>query len=57
MLAMNQLKDFAIEQNPPLNRAFRWKTSTLPPRYKKGSISYYQVGFMLIALACSCVGN
>lgn len=52
MLAMNQLKDFAIEQNPPLNRAFRWKTSTLPPKYKKGSISYYQVAARCSLSAC-----
>jgi hypothetical protein len=42
MLAMNQLKDFAISQNPELAKAFRWKTSTLPPKFKERSISYYQ---------------
>jgi len=42
MLAMNQLKDFAMSQNPELAKAFRWKTSTLPPKYKTGSVSYYQ---------------
>ena len=42
MLAMNQIKDFAMSQNPELASAFRWKTSTLPPRYKMGSVSYYQ---------------
>jgi len=42
MLAMNQLKDFAMSQNPELTKAFRWKTNTLPPKYKKGSVSYYQ---------------
>ena len=42
MLAMNQLKDFAIGQHPELIQAFRWKTSTLPQKYKTGSVSYYQ---------------
>jgi len=42
MLAMNQIKDFAMSQNPELKKAFRWKTETLPARYKVGSVSYYQ---------------
>ena len=42
MMAMNQIKDFAISQKPELIQAFRWKTSTLPAKDKKGSISYYQ---------------
>ena len=42
MLAMNQLKDFMMSQNPELLTAFRWKTSTLPSKYKTGSVSYYQ---------------
>ena len=42
MLAMNQLKDFAMNQSPELIKAFRWKTTTLPNKYKAGSVSYYQ---------------
>ena len=42
MLAMNQIKDFAMVQNPELVKAFRWTTSTLPPKYKKNSVSYFQ---------------
>jgi len=42
MLAMNQLKDFMISQNSELSQAFRWKTSTLPSKYKLNSVSYYQ---------------
>ena len=42
MLAMNQLKDFMISQNSDLSQAFRWKTSTLPSKYKMNSVSYYQ---------------
>jgi len=41
-LAMNQLKDYMMSQNPTLHQAFRWKTTTLPPKYKKDSVSYYQ---------------
>ncbi|HUE99024.1 MAG TPA: hypothetical protein VMN99_07195, partial [Anaerolineales bacterium] len=42
MLAMNQIKDFAMSQSPELVNAFRWKTNTLPPRFKMRSVSYYQ---------------
>jgi hypothetical protein len=41
-LAMNQLKDYMMSQNSTLIQAFRWKTSTLPSKYKKDSVSYYQ---------------
>jgi hypothetical protein len=42
MLAMNQLKDFMVAQHPELSGAFRWKTSTLPSKYKVNSVSNYQ---------------
>src|SRR5258706_1056358 len=42
MLAMNQIKAFAMSQNPELKDAFRWKAETLPAKYKLGSVSYYQ---------------
>lgn len=40
--AMNQLKDYMIRRNKTLGEAFCWQTSTLPPKYKEKSISYYQ---------------
>jgi hypothetical protein len=51
MMAMNQLKDFAMEQSPELVKAFRWKTTTLPAKYKRGSVSSYQ------ALEVSLIGG
>ena len=42
MLAMNQLKDYMIKENQLLASAFRWQSSTLPPKYKTSSVSYYQ---------------
>lgn len=42
MLAMNQLKEFMIAQNKEISKAFRWTSRTLPPKYKKSSISFYQ---------------
>lgn len=51
MRAMNQLKDFAMKQNPELAEAFRWKTSTIPRKYKRSSVSYYQ------ALEVSIIGG
>jgi len=41
-LAMTQIKNFVIRQNPKFDQAFHWKASTLPPKYKTDSISYYQ---------------
>lgn len=41
-LAMNQLKEYMISENQRLVQAFRWRTSTLPSKYKKDSVSYYQ---------------
>lgn len=41
-LAMNQLKDYMMSVNQSLTKAFRWKTSTLPSKYKRDSVSYYQ---------------
>jgi hypothetical protein len=51
MRAMNQIKDFAIKQNPELAEAFLWKTSTIPRKYKRSSVSYYQ------ALEVSIIGG
>ena len=42
MLAMNQLTDFMLAHNRELAKAFRWSASTLPSKYKKDSISYFQ---------------
>lgn len=42
MLALNQIKTFAIRENEALAGAFRWNTTTLPPKYKPSSVSYYQ---------------
>lgn len=42
MLAMNQIKDFAMKQNPELTDAFKWTRDTLPPKYKTRSVSYFQ---------------
>lgn len=42
MLAMNQLKEFMIGQNRDLSKAFRWTNQTLPSKYKRNSVSYYQ---------------
>ena len=41
-LAMNQMKDYMISQDQSLVSAFRWQTNTLPSKYKRDSVSYYQ---------------
>jgi len=51
MLALNQIKEFAIQQNPEIAIALRWQSNTLPPRYKRNSVSYYQ------ALQVSVIGG
>jgi hypothetical protein len=40
-LAMNQIKDFYAAHYQGLEQAFRWRTVTLPKKYKTDSISYY----------------
>jgi len=42
MMAMNRIKDFAVQRQPDLAQAFLWRTDTLPAKYKKNSISNYQ---------------
>jgi hypothetical protein len=44
MLAMNQIKDYWIQQSGDkhLKEAFRWDTSTLPHKFKTRSVSYFQ---------------
>jgi ABC-type multidrug transport system fused ATPase/permease subunit len=40
---MNRIKDYYIERFPEieLKQAFRWRTETLPNKYKRDSISHY----------------
>ncbi len=44
MLAMNQLKDYWIQQSSDshLKQAFRWDSTTLPRKFKTRSVSYFQ---------------
>ncbi len=42
MMAMNQIKDYAISKNKDLEKAFRWRSKTLPPLYKPNSIYFWQ---------------
>ena len=39
--AMNQIKRYYQEQFPNLEKAFRWRDETLPPRFKRNSVGYY----------------
>ncbi len=41
-LAMNQIKEYMMRENKSLVKAFRWTASTLPSKYKRGSVSHYQ---------------
>ena len=41
-LAMNQLKEYMVSENKRLATAFRWTTNTLPSKFKKNSVSYFQ---------------
>lgn len=42
MLAMNQIKEYIIDIEKDLARAFRWRSSTMPSLYKVNSVSYQQ---------------
>ena len=47
-MAMNQIKDFYRERFPELNKAFRWKTETIPPPGKPWTITFNLV--LLVAI-------
>jgi hypothetical protein len=42
MAALNQIKEYAISQDKSLAKAFRWRAHSMPPLYKKNSVSYQQ---------------
>lgn len=42
MVALNQIKEYVISKERDLQKAFRWRSSTLPALHKPNSISYYQ---------------
>jgi hypothetical protein len=42
MLAMNRIKELAIQHAPELNDVYLWKTGSLPKLDKKNSISFLQ---------------
>ena len=42
MLALNQIKEYAIGQERDIARAFRWRAHSMPPLYKLNSISHHQ---------------
>jgi hypothetical protein len=42
MLALNQLKEYAISKDKVIAKAFRWRSTSMPPLYKIDSISYLQ---------------
>jgi len=42
MMALNQIKDYMIGKDKDLTKAFRWKNNSMPPLYKKNSVSYQQ---------------
>lgn len=42
MLALNQIKEYAISQEKDIAKAFRWRAQSMPPLYKINSVSYQQ---------------
>lgn len=40
-IAMNQIKEYLIQDNANLSKAFRWTKASIPKRYKPKSISHY----------------
>jgi hypothetical protein len=40
LLAMNRIKDFYLQHYPQLAPAFRWRTQTIPPPGKVGTITF-----------------
>lgn len=69
MLALNQIKEYAIGRDKDIARAFRWRSRSMPPLYKVNSVSFQQtievallsgltfgasVYFLQVGLAYSC---
>jgi len=69
MIALNQIKEYAISQDKELAKAFRWRHQSMPPLYKPNSVSYHQtievailsglmfgvtIYFLLIGIRDSC---
>lgn len=42
MLALNQIKDYAVSKDKDLSKAFRWHHQSMPPLYKINSVSFQQ---------------
>ncbi len=42
MMALNQIKEYAISKDKDLAKAFRWRHQSMPPLYKVNSVSYQQ---------------
>ncbi len=42
MIALSQIKEYAIAKDKDLAKAFRWRRQTMPPLYKVNSVSYQQ---------------
>ncbi len=42
MIALNQIKEYAVSKDKDLVKAFRWRKQTMPPLYKVNSVSYQQ---------------
>jgi MFS family permease len=52
--AMNQIKDFYIEDNPEIEPAFKWRLKTLPPTDKKFSIANLMAVEVTLLGAITC---
>ncbi len=48
VVALNKIKDYYIESDKSLEKAFVWRTSTIPLPTKKFSISFIQSAFIAI---------
>ncbi|MCE9645147.1 MAG: hypothetical protein K8S20_04030 [Chloroflexi bacterium] len=42
MLALNQIKEYAISKDKDIARAFLWRSRSMPPLYKVNSVSFQQ---------------
>ncbi len=42
MIALNQIKEYAISQDKDIAKAFRWRADCMPPLYKITSVSFPQ---------------
>lgn len=55
VLTMNRIKDFYLEKFPALDKAFRWRTHTIPPLGKLATITF-NLAILVMIIDSAAIG-